>query len=410
MSILILNFSPHERTPYEQLFASLDEPLVLITSKESAPSYPREAYAHVEEIEDYMLNPIVYHRAIQLHKKYQFKKVISGFEPDIMAAAKLREYFQIDGQDVESATHYRNKVIMKQKVAEAGLRVPSFRHIHDVVDLHTFLDDYGYPVIVKPLDSFGSIGAAILRTENDLETFLKDKPVLENVEVEQFINGTLYTVDGIVANGDIAFISVTEAVGGNFIDLDHNGITGSFQLHPKNPLGKRLITYCKQVITALKTPKDTAFHAEIFHTDDDDVVLCEIASRPSGAHIAPSVIFTYGVDLTQAHVQLQAGVPANIPNDGENYSPERLSAWIYFNVENGTLLSLPEGEVPEGVYEYKVFGKIGESYTRQSYGITKVAYMMIEGRSEEELKKRVQDSCRWFHSQVTWDLEVEITS
>jgi biotin carboxylase len=404
MSILILNFAPHERTPYEKLLASLDEPLVLITSKETAASYPKEDFAHVEIVEDYMDHPLIYHRAIQLHRTYSFRKVVAAFEGDVFLAAKLREYFHIEGQKVESAIHYRDKVIMKDRVAEAGLRVPNYSRINDIVDLHAFLDSNGYPVIVKPVDGFASMGTTILHSEEELDEFIKQKPVLANLEVEEFINGTLHTVDGIVRDGSVAFICVSEAVGGNFIDLDHSGITGSFQLHPQNPIFKRMTDYCKRVIGALETPSETAFHAEIFHTDDDDIVLCEIASRPCGAHIAPSAYHTFGIDMTQVHVQLQAGVPCSISNDGENFIPSRLSAWLYFNGEQGKLLSLPEGDPPEGVFEFQVFGKVGQSFTKGSYAFAKISLMLLEAPSEQQLKKRIQEVSQWFTSQVSWDL------
>lgn len=348
MSILILNFSPHERTPYEELFASLDEPLVLITSDTTAPAFPKDAYEHIEIIEDYLSHPFVYHRAIQLHKKYGFRKVVSAQEGDILMAAKLREYFNIEGQNVASALNYRDKVVMKNKVSASGLRVPKYRLVNDVLDLHIFIEQNGYPILIKPVDGYGSIGTTIIYTEKELDAFLKSKPMLHRIEVEEFINGNLHTVDGIVKNSEVAFICVSEAVGGNFIDLDHNGVSGSSQLHPENPLAKRFVSYCKKLIQALDTPKDTAFHAEIFHTYDDDIVLCEIASRPSGAHIAPAVQNTYDVDMAQIHVQLQADVPVVLPNDGENYSPEKLTAWIYFNLEEGTIFSLPTGNPPEG--------------------------------------------------------------
>lgn len=402
MSILILNFSPHERTPYEELFANLDEPLVLITSDTTASAFPKDAYEHVEIIEDYLLHPFVYHRAIQLHKKYGFRNVVTAFEGDILMAAKLREYFNIGGQSVASAIDYRDKVIMKNKVSASGLRVPKYRLVNDVVDLHIFIEQNGYPILIKPVDGFGSIGTTIIYTEEELDIFLKSKPNLYRIEVEEFINGSLHTVDGIVKDSEVVFICVSEAVGGNFIDLDHNGVSGSSQLHPENPLAKRLVSYCKKLIQALDTPKNTAFHAEIFHSDDDDIVLCEIASRPSGAHIAPAVQNTYGVDMTQIHLQLQAEVPVVIPNDGENYSPEKLTAWVYFNLEEGTLCSLPTGNTPEGVYEYTVLSEVGQTFSKRSYALGRLAHMMIEGRTEQELKERVQNACIWFTSQVTW--------
>ncbi|MCH5583969.1 hypothetical protein MK805_03200 [Shimazuella sp. AN120528] len=54
MSVLIINHYPHELTPYEQLYESLDEQLVLLTDTESIDTYPREAYAHIEAFDNFL--------------------------------------------------------------------------------------------------------------------------------------------------------------------------------------------------------------------------------------------------------------------------------------------------------------------------------------------------------------------
>jgi predicted ATP-grasp superfamily ATP-dependent carboligase len=418
MSILIINYFSHETTPYEQLYESLNEPLVLLTSKETLHSYPQEAYSYVEAFENFPDNVMVIERAIQLHHDYQFRKVVALFEFDILRVAKLRELLNIEGQTVESAIHYRDKVNMKETVAAFGLRVPKNKRINDVSDLHSFIDTNGYPVIVKPVSGAGSAEIHVLQTTQDLELFLQNDrdltgdlyiptasvPVLTGLEVEEFISGKLHQVDGIVHNGEVVFICTAQYLGGNLIDYKSKGITGHWQLHPENPLAKRLFTYCKNVIKALDTPANTTFHCELFHTDDDDIVLCEIASRTGGALTATCVEETFGINLFHVLAQLQVDLPISLPNNGEDYQPENLTAYVFFCPKQGILRSIPTEEPPVWVKEYRLLGKVGQTYSNAVVSIEHYASFVIEGKSEQELQDRIQIICEWFNSQVSWEL------
>lgn len=387
-------------------YESLDEDLYLLTSDEIADFFPNHKFAYIETFPDFWRNPMVMRRAIQLHKQYKFSNIIGPTELDMIRTAKLREHFQVEGlQSSESALQYRDKVLMKEKVKAGGLRVPNFRRLHDEMDLLSFIDSNGFPVIVKPLDAFGSIGVQVFRNDNDLDQFLESKPQFLGYEVEEYIEGTLYTADGVVLDGEVVFISTSEYLGGNLIDLDSSGINGNWLLHPANPLAKRLFDYCKKTIQSLETPKNAVFHAEIFHTIDDDMVLCEIACRCPGSHLPHCIDYTYGVNLIQLMFQVQVDMPITILQDGENSSPEKLYGFVYFTPKEGRIVSLPSEKPPSWVVDYQLSGKVGQVYPKGVNYDYPYAYMIFEGNSEAELKDRTSFLCEWFTSQVEWSRE-----
>ncbi len=418
MSILIINHYPHELTPYEQLFESLGEELVLLTNTETVDTYPQKAYAHIEAFDNFLDNEMVVERAIQLHRVYQFRKVVAIYEFDLLRAAKLRELLNIEGQTVESATQYRDKVIMKEKVAAHGLRVPKNKRINETQDIHSFIDANGYPVIIKPTDGAGSAETYILNSAQDLDQFFQNKPsltdnyfveptgvaTLSGLEIEEYISGKLHQVDGIVHNGKVVFICTAQYLGGNLIDFHQEGITGHWQLHPENPLAKRIFTYCKNVIKALDTPANTTFHCEVFHTDDDDIVLCEIASRTGGALTVPCVEETYGINLYHAIAQLQVDIPPSLSNNGEDYHPKKLTAYVFFCPKEGILRSIPSEDPPGWVISYRLFGGVGQAYKNAMISVEHYASFVLEGKSELELQDRIQLIREWFTSRISWEL------
>jgi hypothetical protein len=63
-----------------------------------------------------------------------------------------------------------------------------------------------------------------------------------------------------------------------------NPYIAGYSLLPSNPLVERLSEFIESVINALGSdphpnPPTFPFHAEAWHTPDDEIVLCEIASR-----------------------------------------------------------------------------------------------------------------------------------
>jgi hypothetical protein len=390
--------------PVHEWYASLNEKLILFTSDEIVDYFPEEMYAHVETFSDFWNNPMVAKRAIQLSKMFSINKIVGPMELDMIRVAKLREHLQISGsQSAESAQQYRDKVWMKEKVKSGGLRVPNFRRLQDEVDLLTFIEENGYPVLIKPLLAFGSIGVEVFRDEEDLDRFLNQKPQLLGYEIEEYIDGTLYTVDGVIQDGEVAFISTSEYVGGNLIDLDSSGINGNWILHPSNPLAQRLMSYTKKMLQVLETPQNTVFHAELFHThQDDDIVLCEIASRTPGSHLPNIIEQTYGLDLVKSTFLTQLDIPVDLPARGcEN--PEQLYAFVYFTPKEGQIAALPTETPPEWVVEYELLGEVGQVFPKGVNYDYPYAYIIFAGNTESELQERTTQICKWFTDRVVWE-------
>jgi hypothetical protein len=84
---------------------------------------------------------------------------------------------------------------------------------------------------------------------------------------------------------------------------------GSVQLHPQDPFAKRLEEFLDRTLEAFDTPEVSAYHLEVFHTPEDGLVLCEIASRIGGDRIPLLTRATYGVDLHTTLLRQLCGLP-----------------------------------------------------------------------------------------------------
>jgi hypothetical protein len=157
---------------------------------------------------------------------------------------------------------------MKQVLAEKGIKVPKFSPVDSATDLAIFLEQHSYPVVVKPRKGYSSINTAVLRSDEDLERFLKKSfgngivdPSLD-LEVEVFIQGQMYHIDGIVYNNEIKLISPSKYLG-VVVNFGNNPLLAGCALSLDNPLTRRLQQFIADCVTALEGPSCFAFHAEV---------------------------------------------------------------------------------------------------------------------------------------------------
>jgi hypothetical protein len=197
-------------------------------------------------------------------------------EEDTIRAAHVRHMLGIKhGQDVESALRFRDKVLMKERLQSRGLEVPPFKAVNNAADIIEFVTEHGYPVVVKPryapllpilvLSShvsfrrgYGSVNTTVLRSYSDLEAlFAKGFGVTSgldpqlDLEVEKFITGDFYHIDGLVHNNKTVFIWPSKYTN-TVVDFQKNRYIAGYSLSPENPLTSRLQSFMNDCLMALE--------------------------------------------------------------------------------------------------------------------------------------------------------------
>ena len=124
--------------------------------------------------------------------------------------AKLRTDFNIKtGVQSDEIWAFKSKFAMKKFYAKAA--VPSAK-CHWVTTLEgglKFIQEVGYPVIVKPDNGVGASDTHKLHNQEEVERFYRSKPGIQYV-MEEFINGNIYSYDAITnQNGDPLFETMT---------------------------------------------------------------------------------------------------------------------------------------------------------------------------------------------------------
>lgn len=403
MSILILSRVPHDLCPYEEWFQDLNEDLILLTSDEYAEDFDPSHYAYYESFANYSYNGNVDLRAVELYEKYKFRAVLAISERDVFRASQLREMFNIPGQTWDSAYNFRNKLRMKEICHQHGIVAPHFAPVHTPLDLIEFIWKQGFPVVVKPVDSAGSVGTTVLHERKDLEVFLASG-VPHNIEVETFIEGQMYHVDGLILHGELVYISASKYLE-SCLAFQSGGYTGSYLIDPSSSLSLRLTDLTRQLLSVMNPPQHTTFHAEFFHTPDDQLIFCEIASRTAGGRVNIYLDQAYGVNLSKSWLLAQCGVTLPIPKEYQLIPPpppKQYAGFVLIPPRKGQFISVDDHDLPPWVTELRVVAKPGQHFLNPKSSVDHMASLVVKGETDEEVFERLTLAVEWIEKRMTW--------
>ncbi|MED0738645.1 ATP-grasp domain-containing protein [Aneurinibacillus thermoaerophilus] len=395
MAILIFNRS--KSFHFKEWLSDLNEELVLFTQVSRSDL---DNYNHVEMIESFDQNGWTEIRAIELHKNFNFHTIIGHSEYDLIRAARLREKFCIRGQRVESALAFRNKVLMKQLAAKGGVEVPTFRSVNSSIDLFEFIEENGFPIVIKPIDGGGSRHTQVLYNFDEMKLILQ-QGLPTNLMVEKFVSGEMYHVDGIMRNGEILFSCASRYING-CLAFTKGASLGSVILDKKSRISNRLHQALSTVLASLPGAPILAFHAEFFHTDDDRLLLCEIASRTGGGRIIDTIREVFGIDLNRLWIRLQCGLDET---PQLTQKADQLAGFLIVPPKNGKLLHLPKVVPFEWVVDYTSSVQPGQTLQNAASSVDSIATLIVKGTTEKMVESRLNQLNEWYMNELVWEEE-----
>lgn len=225
-------------------------------------------------------------------------RILANWEPLVITAARLRELFGMPGMSVDTVRGFRDKQLMKERVAAAGVRVPRSARARSLADVRTALDVVGYPAIVKPISGAGSADTYRVDSEAELDGVAPLLRHVDEVSVEEFITGEELTYDTVCIGGKPVYESVTQYFP-NALEMRSKEWVSPIMLSVRDlaqPQIQSGIALGRRVLTALGMG-DGMTHMEWFRKPDGEVVFGEIACRPGGACVVDLMNYTGDIDL-----------------------------------------------------------------------------------------------------------------
>ena len=225
-------------------------------------------------------------------------RVEAQWEILVLAAARLREELGVAGMSVDTVRGFRDKQLMKERVAKAGLRVPYSARARSEKEAWDAAHQIGFPIILKPIAGAGSADTYRVQDAEEMKRILPALRHIPEISVEEFIEGEEFTFDTVCIDGEPVYMNIAQYLPRPLIARSTEWIspvviTVSDMSQPKLREG---IALGKGVLKALGM--GTGFtHMEWYRKPNGEVIFGEIGCRPGGAHLVDQMNYTSDIDL-----------------------------------------------------------------------------------------------------------------
>ncbi|MBR0137707.1 MAG: ATP-grasp domain-containing protein [Erysipelotrichaceae bacterium] len=256
-------------------------------------------YYKVSSLENY--DEVYRAIAFFIHKYGRIDWLESNNEYWLERDAALRTDFNINsGFHVEDMEKVKFKSKMKENYVKAGIPVARYHLVDNFENCRKFLDEVGYPVVVKPDNGVGASHTYKLKSDDDLRKFLLEKDDTLYI-MEEFITGEVCTFDAIVnSKGEPIFYTGNVTVN-SLMDVVNDA--GDCVFFIRSVLPENLMDAGLRTVKAFNV-RSRFVHLEFFRLTKDqylgkenDIVALEVNMRPSGG-ISPTMMnYANGTDV-----------------------------------------------------------------------------------------------------------------
>ncbi len=226
---------------------------------------------------------------------------------DVEKAAYLREHFRIPGMGQTTSYHFRDKLAMRMRAADAGIRVPVFNSLFNDEAINNYLNTHEGPWLIKPRSEAAAAGIKKVHTAEEAWKVINDHgEERHNFLIEQFRPGDVYHVDALKYNGEMLFCQSSKYLDTPFEVAHGGGIFRSATVEYGSEDEKALRKLNEEVLKAFGL-KNGASHSEyIKNKADGQFYFLETSSRVGGAHLAEMVEVASGVNLWSEWAKIES--------------------------------------------------------------------------------------------------------
>ncbi len=264
------------------------------------------------------LSPDDLTRAVQeiAQKLGPIHRILGTLEQIQEQLAAVRERLDLPGMKTEAAENFRDKARMKSVLREAGL--PCARHclIEEEADAWKFLEEVGYPIVVKPPAGAGAKATFSVENADALRDALKQNPPhpLKPVLAEEFVQGSEHSFDGVSIDGKLVWHSLTHYLPSP-LQVMRNPWMQWCVLLPRevdDPAFDDIRKIAAQSLDALGMETGVC-HLEWFRRGDGSIAISEVGARPGGAQISKLISYAHDFDFYRGWAQVMIDGTFDIP-------------------------------------------------------------------------------------------------
>ncbi len=236
------------------------------------------------------------------HKHGKIDWLESNNEYWLEQDARLRTDFNITtGDKTDTVMRFKTKSNMKKYYAKAGVPTARYHMVSDYDSGKAFVDEVGYPVIVKPDDGVGANYTWKIHNDKELRDFYRQHLQVPYI-MEEFVPGTIVSFDGITDQNNNIIFRTSHVFPDPIMDIVNQKDECWYYSVRKIPAD--LNEAGERVIHAFDI-KGRFFHTEYFRLSEDkpglghkgDLVGLEVNMRPPGGYTPDMMNFANDINV-----------------------------------------------------------------------------------------------------------------
>jgi formate-dependent phosphoribosylglycinamide formyltransferase (GAR transformylase) len=262
----------------------------------AVPAKARRALSHYEQV-SFSRPESVLETAMAIARRVRIDRIESLWEPLMILAAQVREALGIPGMSQLETIPFRDKEAMKQVLDGAGIRTPHHYSSKTADGVWGALEKVGYPAIIKPISGAGSADTYRVNEPSEVERIIPALRHVEEVSVEEFVDGEEFTFDTICAQGNVLFYNICWYRPRPLLGKTYEWVSQQ-TVALRNPDVDELASGRQMGFQVLKAMnfRDGFTHMEWYLKADGEAVFGEIGARPPGGRTVDAMNFASDVD------------------------------------------------------------------------------------------------------------------
>ena len=287
--------------------ASLGCQVVLLTvEKLRNGDWPRKILEDLLTMPEGLTLEQVTNTVTYLARSKRFDRIVALDEFDMETVAALREHMRIPGMGRTLTSHFRDKLVMREKASEAGFLVPEFTRVLVHKELRAWMERVPAPWVLKPRSEASAIGIKKMHSADDVWRTVEQLGDRQSYYVlERFVPGDIFHVDAIVSEGQVVFTSVSGYGKPPMTVMHEGGVFTTRILERGSDVARSLVEMNARLMPALGMVRGVT-HAEYIRAKEDgQFYFLEAAMRVGGAFIADVVEAATSVNLWREWARIE---------------------------------------------------------------------------------------------------------
>ena len=323
-------------------------------------------------------------------------------DPAAPTAAYVAEEMRLPGNPYKSVDILCNKDKFREFLSKNGFNTPKAKGYDNKEKAFNDIKEnyFKLPLIVKPVDSSGSKGVAVINSLDDsLELMEKAFNYSRNgrIILEEYVEKFGYQVagDGLSVEGKLIF---RDFANDHFDEKCKNPfvpISASFPYDMPLEIHQKIHDEIQKLLSLLNMGTCT-YNFDIRIDKDYSVYLMEIAPRDGGNYIPDIIKYRTGVNLVEASIRAALDLPIELNNpSGKGY----YAYYAVHSYEDGILekINITEEVIKNNIIENRITKKKGDKISAFTGANTTLGILLMQFNSMEEMLDMMDNSEKWIN-------------